>query len=114
MIYSITYITFISVLFTIVGWGKIWDRITMFKEKEYWTDYNVIEFCSWMAKAIIIVPGLIFGIEVWYFHFFTLLTSSLLIWASMKKSLPTLIVFNTIWIVISLTIITKNLARIFG
>jgi hypothetical protein len=32
-----------------------------------------------------------------------------LIWASMKKSLPTLIVFNTIWIVISLTIILKHL-----
>jgi hypothetical protein len=27
----------------------------------------------------------------------------------MKKSLPTLIVFNTIWIMISLTIIIKNL-----
>jgi hypothetical protein len=27
----------------------------------------------------------------------------------MKKSLPTLIIFNTIWIVISLTIIIKNL-----
>jgi hypothetical protein len=36
---------------------------------------------------------LIFGIEIWYFHFLTLATSSLLIWASMRKSLPTLIVF---------------------
>jgi hypothetical protein len=33
----------------------------------------------------------------------------LLIWASMRKSLPTLIVFNTLWIVISLTIIIKHL-----
>lgn len=81
----------------------------MFKLKEYWTDYNIIEFVSWIAKAIIIVPGLIFGIELWYMHFITLTTSSLLIWASMRKSLPTLIVFNTIWIIISLTIIIKNL-----
>lgn len=81
----------------------------MFKDKTYWTDYNVIEFAAWMAKAIIIVPGLIFGIELWYFHFLTLITSSLLIWASMRKSLPTLIVFNTIWIMISLTIIIKHL-----
>lgn len=81
----------------------------MFSNKTYWTDYNIIEFAAWMAKAIIIVPGLIFGIELWYFHFLTLVTSSLLIWASMRKSLPTLIVFNTIWIIISLTIIIKNL-----
>ena len=81
----------------------------MFFDKSYWTDYNIIEFMSWMAKAIIIVPGLIFGIELWYFYFLTLATSSLLIWASMRKSLPTLIVFNTIWIIISLTIIIKNL-----
>jgi hypothetical protein len=81
----------------------------MFGDREYWTDYNVIEFAAWMAKAIIIIPGLLFGVELWYMHFLTLLTSSLLIWASMKKSLPTLIVFNTLWLVISLTIIIKNL-----
>jgi hypothetical protein len=81
----------------------------MFTNKTYWTDYNVIEFCAWMAKAMIIVPGLIFGVEIWYLHFLTLTTSSLLIWASMRKSLPTLIVFNTIWIIISLTIIIRNI-----
>jgi hypothetical protein len=32
-----------------------------------------------------------------------------LIWASMRKSLPTLIVFNTIWICISLTIIIRHI-----
>jgi hypothetical protein len=81
----------------------------MYTRKSYWTDYNIIEFAAWMAKAIIIVPGLIFGIELWYLHFITLTTSSLLIWASMRKSLPTLIVFNTLWIIISLTIIIKNI-----
>lgn len=114
MIYLLVYLTFLTALYTFIGWGKIWKRITMFKDKKYWTDYNTIEFCSWMAKAIIIVPGLIFGIELWYFHFFTLLTSSLLIWASMRKDLPTLIVFNTIWICISLTIVTRNLIQILG
>jgi hypothetical protein len=100
---------FIGLLYYLVGIKKITSRLLLFKTKDYWTDYNIIEFASWMAKAIIIVPGLIFGIEIWYFHFITLTTSSLLIWASMKKSLPTLIVFNTIWIVISLTIILKHL-----
>jgi hypothetical protein len=109
MIYFIVYATFITALYAFIGFGKIWERLIMFKDKKYWTDYNIIEFTSWMAKAIIIVPGLIFGIELWYFHFLTLATSSLLIWASMRKSLPTLIIFNTIWIVISLTIIVRNL-----
>jgi hypothetical protein len=109
MVFIITYIVFIGLLYYLVGIKKITSRLLLFKTKDYWTDYNIIEFASWMAKAIIIVPGLIFGIEIWYFHFITLITSSLLIWASMKKSLPTLIVFNTIWIVISLTIILKHL-----
>jgi hypothetical protein len=81
----------------------------MYFNKKYWTDYNIIEAAAWMAKAIIIIPGLIFGIELWYMHFLTLATSSALIWASMRKSLPTLILFNTIWICISLTIIIKHL-----
>jgi len=81
----------------------------MYLSKDYWTDYNVIELSAWLAKAIIIIPGLVFGIELWYFHFLTLATSGLLIWASMRKSLPTLILFNTIWICISLTIILRHL-----
>jgi len=109
MIYIITHVTFILGLFYFIGFKKIWHKVLMFGDREYWTDYNVIEFAAWMAKAIIIIPGLLFGVELWYMHFLTLLTSSLLIWASMKKSLPTLIVFNTLWLVISLTIIIKNL-----
>lgn len=109
MINFIVYATFITALYAFIGFGKIWERLTMYKDKTYWTDYNIIEFSAWMAKAIIIIPGLLYGIELWYLHFLTLFTSSLLIWASMKKSLPTLIVFNTIWIMISLTIILRNL-----
>lgn len=81
----------------------------MFKDEYYWTNYNTIEFMAWLAKAIIIVPGLVFGYEVWWAHFITLITSSLLIWASTKKDLPTLIIFNSLWVIISLTIIIKNL-----
>lgn len=109
MIYIITFVLFITILYGVVGYKKILDRYKMYSTKEYWTDYNIIEFAAWMSKAAIIIPGLVFGIELWYFHFLTLATSSLLIWASMKKSLPTLILFNTIWICISLTIILRNL-----
>lgn len=99
---------YIFTLYKLTGLEILKDRYQMFFSKEYWINYNVIEFASWMAKAIIIIPGLIFGIELWYMHYITLLTSSLLIWASMKKSLPTLILFNTIWIGISLSILIKH------
>jgi hypothetical protein len=109
MKYIITYIVFLSALYLGIGVKKIFKRYKMFLDKNYWTDYNVIEFFAWFAKAIIIIPGLIFGIEIWQFHFLTLITSSLLIWASMRKDLPTLIAFNTIWICISLTILVRHL-----
>ena len=109
MKYILIFTIYTLVLYVGIGWTKIWDRYRMYLKKDYWTDYNVIELAAWMAKAIIIVPGLIFGIELWYMHFLTLLTSSLLIWASMRKSLPTLILFNTIWICISLTIVIRHL-----
>lgn len=102
------FIIYIFVLYKITGLENIKDRYKMFFNREYWINYNTIEFCSWMAKAIIIIPGLLFGIELWYMHCITLVTSSLLIWASMKKSLPTLILFNTIWIGISLTILIRH------
>ena len=109
MKYILIFTIYTLALYIGIGWKKIWDRFRMYLNKEYWTDYNVIELSAWMAKAVIIIPGLIFGIELWYMHFLTLLTSSLLIWASMRKSLPTLILFNTIWICISLTIIIRNI-----
>ena len=105
----IVYIVFIATLFGLIGYKKIWNKLLMFTDREYWINYNTIEFAAWMAKAAIIVPGLVFGKELWWLHFLTLVTSSLLIWASMRKSLPTLIVFNTLWIVISLTIILKHI-----
>lgn len=107
--YLIISLIYFVILYGVIGFGKIWTVILMYAKKSYWTDYNTIEFAAWISKAAIIVPGLIFGIEIWQFHFLTLFTSSLLIWASMRKNLPTLIVFNSIWIIISLTIITRNL-----
>jgi len=105
----IVYIAFIATLFGLIGYKKIWNKLLMFTDREYWINYNTIEFAAWMAKAAIIVPGLVFGKEIWWLHFLTLVTSSSLIWASMRKSLPTLIVFNTLWIIISLTIILKHI-----
>jgi hypothetical protein len=82
---------------------KLWFK------REYWTNYNIIEAVSWLSKAIIIIPGLLFGIEVWQFYIIALITSSTLIWASNKKLLPTLVAFNTLWILLSLIVIVRNI-----
>ncbi len=89
--------------------AKIKDCYAMWFTREYWTDYNTVEFVSWFAKAIIIVPGLIFGIQVWQLYFLTLGTSLTLIWASNKKLLPTLVGFNTLWAWISCMVLAQHL-----
>lgn len=93
------------------GFKKIKFCYAMFFYKKYWTNYNTIEFLSWGAKAIIIIPGLIFGISLWWLFFLTLLTSLLLIWASNKKLLPTLVGFNTIWVWISCMVLSQHLIK---
>jgi len=92
-----------------ITFAKIRDCYAMWFTRSYWTDYNLVEFLSWAAKAVIIVPGLIFGIQIWWLYFFTLATSLTLIWASEKKLLPTLVGFNTIWAWISCMVLAQHL-----
>ena len=91
------------------GFKAIKDCYGMWFTRKYWTNYNIVEALSWATKAIIIVPGLIFGIQIWWLYFLTLCTSLTLIWASNKKLLPTLVAFNSIWTWISVMVIVKNL-----
>lgn len=103
------FIALIFVLYRHIGFEEIRRSYGMWFTREYWTDYNTVEFLSWATKAVIIVPGLIFGIQLWWLYFFTLLTSATLVWASYRKALPTLIGFNTIWIFISIMVLCQNL-----
>jgi hypothetical protein len=106
---NVAFVIFIAVVYTHSNWSKIRDCYGMWFTREYWTDYNTVEFASWAAKAVIIVPGLIFGISVWWLFFLTLFTSLTLIWASNKKLLPTLVGFNTIWVWISCMVLAQHL-----
>ena len=99
----------ICIVYTHSGWRNIFNCYKMWFTKSYWTNYNIIEALSWTAKAIIIIPALIFNINIWQFYLIALITSITLIWASNKKLLPTLIGFNTIWIWLSLMVILKNI-----
>ena len=95
-------------VYTVVGWRPITDCLAMWGRRDYWTSYNTVEFLAWGAKAAVIVPGLVFGYEVWWLHLMTLGTSIALIWASMRKLLPTLVMFNTLWIFLSTTVVVRH------
>jgi hypothetical protein len=107
----ITWAVLIAVCYTHSGWDKIKNCYSMWFTREYWTNYNTVEAASWAAKAIIIIPGLIFGIQLWWLYFFTLTTSMALIWASNKKLLPTLVGFNTMWTWLSLMVISQHIIK---
>ncbi len=107
----VSFVLIIFFLYQHIGFKKIRECYGMWFTREYWTDYNTVEFLSWAAKAVIIVPGLIFGLQLWWLYWFTLLTSATLVWASYRKALPTLIGFNTIWIFISVFCLVKHLVR---
>lgn len=98
-----------AVVYTHTKWSEIRRVYTMWFTREYWTDYNIVEGLSWLTKAAIIVPGLIFGVQVWWFYFLTLATSLTLIWASNRKLLPTLVAFNTLWVWISCMVLAQHL-----
>lgn len=106
---TITAIVLVSIVYTHTGWQNIKDCYSMWFSREYWTDYNKVEAASWLAKAVIIIPGLIFGIQLWWLYIFTLGTSLTLIWASNKKLLPTLVGFNTMWAWLSLMVIAQHI-----
>jgi len=103
------FVILIGILYNHIGWGRLREVYSMWFNKEYWTDYNTVEFLSWFTKAIIIIPGLIFGIQLWWLYFLTLVTSAMLVWASYRKLLPTLVAFNTIWIFISIMVLSQHL-----
>jgi hypothetical protein len=70
-------------------------------EREYWTKANTVEFFAFLVKAAIIIPGLLFGVELWWLYIFALVTSISLVWSSTVKTIPTLIWFNIVWSVLA-------------
>lgn len=82
------------------------------KTKAYWNIPNTVEFFAFTAKALIIIPGLLFGVSIWWLYIFALATSILLIWSATIKTLPTLIWFNIIWSLLAATFLIKHFAGI--
>ncbi len=107
----LSFAVLIFLVYKHVGFSNVKECYRLWFTRAYWTDYNIVEAASWLTKAVIIVPGLIFGIQLWWLYFFTLLTSLTLIWASNKKLLPTLVGFNTLWVWISCMVLAQHLIK---
>jgi hypothetical protein len=78
-------------------------------DRQYWNKANTVEFFAFVVKAIIIIPGLLFDTQLWWLYLFALATSVMLIWSSTVKTIPTLIWFNLLWILLSIAALFKNL-----
>ena len=98
-----------TLVYARVGFVNIANSYRMWFEDGYWVNYNVVEALAWLAKAAVILPGLIWQKEIWELHIVTLLTSALLIWVSERKLLPTMVAFNTLLIGLSSVVIVRNL-----
>lgn len=79
-----------------------------FFEKSYWNKVNTIEALSFGTKIAIIFPGLLFGKQWWWLYVFALISSGALVLTSTIKTLPTIIWFNIIWIVLASASILKH------
>jgi hypothetical protein len=98
----------VIVLYRHIGFDRILACYRLWFTRSYWTGYNIIEALSWLAKGMVIVPGLVFGLHIWQLYWITLMTSVMLVWVSERKVLPTLIGFNTLWIWLSFMVIARN------
>jgi hypothetical protein len=78
-------------------------------KRKYWNKENTVEFFAFVAKAVIIIPGLLFDFQIWWLYIFALASSLMLIWSSTIKTLPTLIWFNILWSFLAIFAIIKAL-----
>ena len=103
------FVALTTLVYAHVGFANILRSYRMWFGSGYWVNYNIVEAIAWIAKAAVIIPGLVWQTEIWQLHIVTLLTSALLIWVSERKLLPTMVAFNTLWIGLSSVVIARNI-----
>jgi hypothetical protein len=84
-----------------------WYALKTMGHRKYWNKPNTVEFFAFVAKGTIIIPGLLFGIQIWWLYIFAVVSSLMLIWSSTVKTIPTLIWFNILWTALGITAIIK-------
>lgn len=87
---------------------KITTAIKTMSSKDYWNKPNSIEAWGFGTKIAIIFPGLLFGKQFWWLYIFAIISSIALIWSSTVKTLPTIILFNVMWVILATIAIAKH------
>jgi hypothetical protein len=105
---SLATVGLILLVYWACGFQLIVRCYQLWFQPSYWTSYNLVEAVAWTTKAVIIIPGLVFGLQIWQLYYLTLFTSVSLIWASRHKNLPSLVAFNTLWVWISLMVLVEH------
>ena len=54
-----------TLVYSHVGLGNIVNSYKLWFQEGYWVNYNVVEAISWVAKAAVILPGLVWQKEIW-------------------------------------------------
>ena len=87
---------------------KIINAIKTMSSKSYWSKVNAVEAWGFATKIGIIFPGLLFGYQWWWLYIFAIISSLSLIWTSTEKTLPTIIIFNVLWVILASLSIAKH------
>jgi len=88
--------------------NKILAALKTASSRSYWNKVNTVEAWGFATKIAIIFPGLLFGYQWWWLYIFAVASSLSLIWTSTEKTLPTIILFNVLWIILATTAIVKH------
>lgn len=91
-----------------VFFKKIIDAIKTMSSRSYWTRVNIVEAWGFATKIAIIFPGLLFDKQLWWLYIFAIASSVSLIWTSTRKTLPTIILFNVLWVILASLSILKH------
>lgn len=78
----------------------------------YWSRANTVEALGFATKIAIIFPGLLLGKQFWWLYVFAIISSIALIWSSTVKTLPTIILFNVMWVILASLSIAKHFTGI--
>jgi len=88
--------------------NKIIAALKTASSRSYWNKVNIVEAWGFATKIAIIFPGLLFGYQWWWLYIFAIASSLSLIWTSTEKTLPTIIIFNVLWVILASLSIVKH------
>ena len=88
--------------------NKVIQATKTMSHKGYWTKPNIVEAWGFATKIAIIFPGLLLGYQWWWVYIFAIASSVALIWSSTEKTLPTIILFNVMWVILASLSILKH------